>query len=371
MKHPKIIIIGSIFKEEIKKIQVANHVFEIIKLSTQDDFLAASKNEDVLFLALKDYAENVEVVTKVVNVLPNLPIILLPCNYCYEKSKVWFHNIIFGIVKSKSHVDFTILREKELEGIKGKGADIRINFFGELQIKSSKDEVLSLNGSLITNLTAYLFYKHKKRIHQDQLIGMFWDGYERDNAKGSLRVHIFNLKKQLKEKLKIKKAIKNEAGFYSFSSELTIQTDVDVFLENYNNGLTQQRKGNREEAIFFFQNAIETYKGDFMEGFLQEDWFLFERRKWKEKYLEILFLLATWKLEEKDFSSAKHFCHLILEKEKSYEVAHGVLIQIFIEQGQRGKAIRQYKIYEQVLEKEFGVKPSVEIKGLLGDVASV
>lgn len=358
MNYPKILTLGLHFQNVSKTIKVVNRTYEIISLKLKDDISFLRDEKNVLFFVIKDHPLHNDQVEKVLQLFPCLPLLVLPSSFDLEKSEGVFQNILIGMSSALAVQSLPKIPSIEMESLKGGRADIFIQFLGNFKASINQNQSLKLKGNLFTNLMAYLFYHHHQKIHQDKLIRLFWDGFDNDAAKRCLRVHIFNIKKQLKERLEIKDPIMNESGFYFFHPDISIQTDVDLFKENYKKGFHHFRQGEKEQAKFFFEKAIELYKGDFMEGNLREDWFVFERKKWKDRYLEILHFLAKNHFEETAYRDALDYCQMILEKDNCYESAHNLLIQVYEKLGQRGRAIRQFKRCELVLEEELGMKPS-------------
>lgn len=359
MNYPKILTLGLHLKNVEGTVNVINRTYEIISLKLKEDISFLKNENDILFLVVKDYVLHEVQVENILLLYPNLPLVVLPSSFDLEKSEDVFTNILVGMCSALVYQSFPKLPAIALEEIRGRGTDISVQFLGNFNVKVFQNQSLKLKGNLFTNLMAYLFYHHHQKIHQDKLIRLFWDGFETSAAKRNLRVRICSIKKQLKEKFEIKDPILNESGFYFFHPDISIQTDVDLFQENYKQGFFHFRQGDKENAKFFFEKAIEIYQGDFMEGNLGEDWFIFERKKWKDKYLEILHLLAKFFFESGAYREALNYCQLILEKDNCYELAHNLLIQVYEKLGQRGRAIRQFKSCETILKQELGMKPSM------------
>ena len=358
MNYPKILTLGLHFQYVRKTVKVVNRTYEIIALNYEDDVSFLRDEKNVLFSVIKDHPLHAEQVEKILQFFPCLPLLVLPLSFDLDKTQDVFQNVLIGMSSALAIQSLPQIPSFEMDNIKGRGADISIQFLGNFRATIFQNQLLKLKGNLFTNLMSFLFYNHGQKIHQDKLIRMFWEGFETDAAKGNLRVHIFNIKKQLKDKLEIKDPIINESGFYFFHPDVSIQTDVDLFRENSKLGFEHHRQGEKEKAKFYFEKAIELYKGDFMEGNLREDWFVFERKKWKDRYLEILLLLAKNHFEQSAFREAKNYCQMILEKDNCYESAHNLLIQVYEKLVQREKAIRQFKRCEANLEKELGMRPS-------------
>lgn len=360
MNYPKILTLGLPLNESHSEIILNNRIYKVLSLNEKSDLSLLQKIDYISFMVVYDYAKHCQKVDEILEIFSSLPFLILPSNFSLDKSKKIYNNLLTGMDRTLNIPNVQKLNVLELENVQGAGAEIYVQFFGEFKVKTLQQDHLKLKGNLFTNLTAYLFYHHSQKKHQDKLGQLFWEGFETEAAKRCLRVHIFNIKKQLKEKLVETDPILNEGGFYFFHPNISIQTDVEIFHENYNKAHTFFQKGEKGEAIFFFQKAIDLYQGDFMEGFLREDWFVFERKKWKDRYLESLQILAEWHFDNQDFRVALQHCQLILEKDNCFELAHRLMIEIYMKLGQRGMAIRQFKSCQKILESELGMSPSLK-----------
>lgn len=358
MNYPKILTLGLPLSESHSEIILNNRIYKVLSLDAKSDISLLQKIDYISFMVVYDYTKHCQKVDEILNLFSSLPFLILPNNFSLDKSKKIYNNLLTGMDRTLNILNVQKLKVLDLEKMKGGSAEIYVQFFGNFKVKTPRQESLKLKGNLFTNLTAYLFYYHSQKKHQDKLVQLFWEGFENEAAKRCLRVHIFNIKKQLKEKLKETDPILNEVGFYFFHPNISIQTDVEIFQENYNKAHTFLRKGEKTEAMFFFQKVIELYQGDFMEGFLREDWFVFERKKWKDRYLESLQILASWHFDKQDYRTALAHCQLILEKDNCFELAHRLMIEIYMKLGQRSRAIRQFKTCEKILENELGMNPS-------------
>lgn len=60
----------------------------------------------------------------------------------------------------------------------------------------------------------------------------------------------------------------------------------------------------------------------------------------------------------------------ILEREPWREEVHRTLIQLYLAQGYRAQALRQYELCRRVLRKELGVEPMAETQALAAQAAA-
>lgn len=112
-------------------------------------------------------------------------------------------------------------------------------------------------------------------------------------------------------------------------------------------------------ALAKLRAAVRVYGGEFLPG-LDSEWVKLERTRLHYLYLDTLYALAFAEAAADNWSDvvvvARHLC----EAEPLREDAHRLLIQAYARTGNRGLAIRQFKLCTQVLRQELAVDPMPE-----------
>jgi DNA-binding SARP family transcriptional activator len=116
------------------------------------------------------------------------------------------------------------------------------------------------------------------------------------------------------------------------------------------------------------QEAVQLYRGDFLEGFYVhgapefENWLLAQRARLHDAMLKALHTLSTHFAGQGKAESAQaiNYTTQLLRLEPWREEAHCLLMRLLALSGQRGAALAQYKTCCQVLNKELGVEPGLE-----------
>jgi DNA-binding SARP family transcriptional activator len=57
-------------------------------------------------------------------------------------------------------------------------------------------------------------------------------------------------------------------------------------------------------------------------------------------------------------------CYRVLEKDRCHEESYRLLMRCYARMGQRGRALRQYRLCETALRGEYGTVPSPETQAL-------
>ena len=122
------------------------------------------------------------------------------------------------------------------------------------------------------------------------------------------------------------------------------------------------------------RNAVDAYKGDFLQGFTLRDSAEFDLWQFQQtEHLRRLYSTALEKLvrmhtDSERYSDAIELSARWLVLDPLNEAAHRQLIQLYAWSGQRSLALRQYHECVRVLEQELGVAPLDETSHLYQQV---
>src|SRR3712207_5423992 len=124
-------------------------------------------------------------------------------------------------------------------------------------------------------------------------------------------------------------------------------------------------------TLFRSEEAVGHYRDDYLLEDLYEDWTMVERERLANAYVDMLWRLAVYYLESGQHQRSIWACYRLLEKDRCHEDSYRVLMRCYVSLGLRGRALRHYKLCEEVLEQEYGTTPSSETRSLysslLGD----
>lgn len=193
-------------------------------------------------------------------------------------------------------------------------------------------------------------------VSRDELAGLLWSDQPDDIAKTSLRQVLSNLNKLLGEHIRI------ERNLVEFSPLSPIQVDV-LALEKI------ARQNDLPDLDGQIQ-AVESYRGDFLQGFQVreapefEEWAVTQRERYRLMVLQLLGDLAGHGAQQGDYPQAIHYARRILQLEPWREETHRQLMLWLTRSGQRSAAIKQFHDCQAVLAKELRVTPSAETAAL-------
>lgn len=107
-----------------------------------------------------------------------------------------------------------------------------------------------------------------------------------------------------------------------------------------------------------------TVAGDLLPGWYDE-WVVIERERFRQLRLHALERLCGQLTAAGRFGQAIETGLAAVSCEPLRESAHRVLIGAYLEEGNRGEAIRQYEACRQILRRELGIEPSPVTQALL------
>jgi DNA-binding SARP family transcriptional activator len=259
------------------------------------------------------------------------------------------------------------------ESAAGNGARpaLRARFFGHFELLCDGEPVhLGRNGKALSILK-YLLAHRSRPVSQDHLMGWLWPESNLKKARWSLNSAVHGLRKLLGSCPSSAAGVSYvvlEEGYYRLGPDVRVATDVEEFDGHHEEGRRLEREGRLEEAVACYERAIEVYRGDYLVEDLYEDWTMIERERLSNAYMDALGRLAARYMETGRLGESVRACYRVLEKDRCHEDSHRLLMRCYARLGQRGRALRQYRLCERILGQEYGTAPSPQTRALYGDL---
>lgn len=204
-------------------------------------------------------------------------------------------------------------------------------------------------------LLAYLAARPAQAHSRDQIAELLWGARADEQARGSLRRTLSDLRK----------ALPLADSEWLVSDGDTVRLDggsVDVDVARFERLAANGGAGALEQAI-------ELYGGEFLAGFgLQEgafeEWLRTERERLRQLALKALTKLLAHHTASEALDPAIQTATRLLALDPANEPAHRTLMQLYARQGRRSEALRQYRICAEALMRELGVRPDAATEAL-------
>ncbi len=251
---------------------------------------------------------------------------------------------------------------------------LRANFLGRFELLLDGELVPLGRNAKALAILRYLSACQSRPVSQDYLMGWLWPESEPKRARWSLNSAVYALRKLLGSclpSLAASETILLEKGRYRLSSRIHLSADTDEFDSHFAEGRLLEEAGRTSEAVAEYEKAAELYRGDYLIEDLYEDWTVIERERLIDAYTDLLRRLAAHYIKTGQPRESVRACYRILEKDRCDENTHRLLMECFVRLGQRTRALRQYRSYEQTLRREYDTTPSPGIqvlyRGILKD----
>jgi LuxR family maltose regulon positive regulatory protein len=243
---------------------------------------------------------------------------------------------------------------------------LQARYFGHFEMFCNGEAVpLGRNGKALAILK-YLLANRTRPVSQDHLMGWLWPESNLKKARWSLNSAIHGLRKLLSNcpASLLENYILLEEGYYRLCPTVQVETDVDEFDAHYEEGRRLQRANQMSQAAVEYEKAIELYRGEYLIEDLYEDWTMVERERLANVYVDMLGRLAIYYMEGGHYQEAIRASYRLLEKDRCHEDSYRVLMRCYVSLGLRGRALRQYRLCEEILLQEYGTAPSPETRSL-------
>jgi adenylate cyclase len=231
---------------------------------------------------------------------------------------------------------------------------LNLALLGKLEIRRDGVTVAGLNSAKAQALLCYLAVTGRPHF-RTSLAGLLWGDMPETNARTSLRRELSALRRTVGEHLTI---TRQEVAF---NRDAPYWIDVESFEAAIGQG-----------AIEGLREAVELYRGDFLEGFYVrdapafEEWILVHQTRLRELALQALHRLSVHfaELGEAGLEGGMTYTSRLLALEPSREEAHRQLMLLLAQSGQRGAALAQYETCRRALADDLDVEPGPETREL-------
>lgn len=248
---------------------------------------------------------------------------------------------------------------------------LRVRFFGRFELLRDGEVVYLGRNARALSILKYLLARRGRPVTRDYLMGWLWPESDLKRARWSLNSAVCSLRKLLGDSLPslpASETVLYKEDSYQLSPHVRLSADTDEFDSCYEEGRRLEEAGWTSEAVAQYEKAVELYRGDYLIEDLYEEWTVIERERLVDAYADLLRRLAVHYMETGQPQESVRTCYRILEKDRCDEEAHRLLMESFVCLGQRGRALRQYRLCEQVLRHECDMMPSPKTRALYASI---
>jgi len=244
-------------------------------------------------------------------------------------------------------------------------ARLTIRLLGSFQANIGARPVIKFDSNKVRALLAYLAVECDQAQRREKLAALFWPEMAENRARSNLSQALYNLRTILQDQ-------ENRNPFFLVTRDAvqfnrTIETWLDVHtfseLVGENKMHNPLNPENRDQNLDRLQEAVDLYRGDFLEGFSIEgslafdEWCLLVRQRLHIHALDALHTLVEAYTRRGEIDQALPYALRQVELDPIRESAARQLMQLFLESGHRNQALAQFQRLSVLLAEELDVEP--------------
>jgi DNA-binding SARP family transcriptional activator len=237
---------------------------------------------------------------------------------------------------------------------------LQITLFGHISVvHPDAPAPLKLPRSTQALLAYLLLQPHL--VPREVLLDVFWVDHSPDRARSSLTTALWRLR-QLLEPNDVRPGtylVTTNSGEVGFNWSSGHWLDTEWFEQRIYPRLRKPIADLSDDDLREIEGVLDLYRGDLLEG-MYEDWALRERERFRSLHLNCLTRLMEGYAARKDFEHSIALAQEILRRDPVREEIHRALMRLYVHNGQRTLAMRQYAQCRDILDHELGVPPLEE-----------
>ena len=225
-------------------------------------------------------------------------------------------------------------------------------------------EVITIWGSRkAEQMFKYLVAHRGEWLPREVLIELLWPESQPKAGEKSFYLALRQVRQALDPHLTrstLEAYIASREGAYGFNPQVEMWVDAEEFECLCRRGRILEREKRPGAAAEAYRQAVSLYRGDFLAEDLYLEWAIPRRERLRNLYLEALEWLALHHFRRGEYRESIHYAELILEKDGCREDAHRLLMRCYARLGQRNRALRQYHLCRETVQRELDIEPMPE-----------
>jgi DNA-binding SARP family transcriptional activator len=194
---------------------------------------------------------------------------------------------------------------------------------------------------------------HDHPLMRDYVAGALWLETSEDRAYANLRSALWRLRRPGYELVR------------STSRQLCLAPAVSVDYRETTALAHRLLSGSRSDDDFDFDEAV--LFGDLLPDWY-EDWVLIERERFRQLRLHALEALCERRMAAGRLRHALEAALAAVAAEPLRESAQRTLIKLHLAEGNYAEAVREYRLYRELLNDQLGLEPSPQMQALVHEL---
>jgi DNA-binding SARP family transcriptional activator len=237
-----------------------------------------------------------------------------------------------------------------------------ITLFGSLSICGGEGAArTSLSGST-GDVFAYLLAYAGKDVRRERLADLFWTESEPARARAALNTAVWRINKALAGLEGI--ALKSGGEHLMLQTSPEARVDAKLLEAAVRDASAQAAEGVLDTLVRArLAEVVDDYNGPFLDG-SASDWAIVERERLNSLHLRGLSILMRDCAARRDYEEALVYGRRILAADPFREQAQCEVMWLYVLNGQRPHALRQFETYRRQIAREMNVAPMAETRAL-------
>ena len=235
------------------------------------------------------------------------------------------------------------------------GWPILVCVLGSFQVTRRGTPVALRGGGKTEALLCKLALHPEGTLPRDALLAALWPDRDPALAGQSLNSLVYGLHRLLGEAIGGAAVVLHANGGYRLNREAGVGTDLACFDALAAAGDQYERAGDPAAAAAARCRAVRLYRGDLSAG--TDVHAVVERERLLALYLTMLTRLADYHFGEGAYAACLDYALRLLASDPCREDAHRLVMRCYVRRGERGQALRQYRLCQDVLRAEFDALP--------------
>ncbi|MFC9122963.1 ATP-binding protein [Streptomyces sp. NPDC057067] len=197
------------------------------------------------------------------------------------------------------------------------------------------------------------------RLHRQQIVAVCWPDADQRTAAGSLRVALHSARHTLEPEL-----LPRAASSYLVSDGAFLRLDPATVRIDADEAESSARAALTDGGVDALTAALDLFTGEILPEDRYARWADDRRSRLALLREQLLLRLGREHLDRGAAADAVSVAQQVLAASPAEELAHRILMDAWLRQGLRRRAVHQYHVCREALDTELGVRPGPETEWL-------
>lgn len=203
----------------------------------------------------------------------------------------------------------------------------------------------------------------QRPLSRERLIEMVWgEEVNPEVAANNFHVTLSGLRQAVGD------AVEFDGAAYCLNTT-KLRIDAIEFLRLLDEAASNEQQGRIYQSFDLLQQSCALYQGELLEG-IYDAWSDAPRDQLRRRFRTALLRLAPLALSRGNHDTARMAVTRLMELDPFDEEAFYHHLTILVAEGERPRALRDYTQFAQMLNKEYGIEPSRQLRELKGSIAA-